>query len=68
MLQPGGLQIRQTPGSVTILYENHAFRVIPKDLRSHIAANVKLWMATRAAAGGKYPRGRRDDIYRMDRA
>ena len=42
---PGGLQIRQTPGLVTILYEsNHVFRVIPMDGRPHVAGNVKLWM------------------------
>jgi hypothetical protein len=42
---PGGLQIRQTPGFVTILYESsHTFRVIPMDGRPHVAGNVKLWM------------------------
>ena len=42
---PGGLQIRQTPGYVTVLYEsNHVFRVIPMDGRPHVAPNVKLWM------------------------
>ena len=42
---PGGLQIRQTPGYVTILYEsNHVFRVIPTDGRPHAPAAVKLWM------------------------
>ena len=41
---PGGLQIRQTPEYVTILYEsNHTFRVIPMDGRPH-ANGVKLWM------------------------
>jgi hypothetical protein len=42
---PGGLQIRQTPGYVTILYEsNHVFRLIPMDGRPHVAPGVKLWM------------------------
>lgn len=42
---PGGLQIRQMPGFVTILYESsHTFRVIPMDGRPHVASNVKLWM------------------------
>lgn len=42
---PGGLQIRQTPGFVTILYESsHTFRVIPLDGRPHAPAGVKLWM------------------------
>jgi hypothetical protein len=42
---PGGLQIRQSPGYVTILYESsHTFRVIPTDGRPHVAADVKLWM------------------------
>jgi hypothetical protein len=42
---PGGLQIRQTPGYVTIVYEsNHVFRVVPMDGRPHVAPNVKLWM------------------------
>jgi hypothetical protein len=42
---PGGLQIRQTPGHVTILYESsHTFRVIPLDGRPHPPASVKLWM------------------------
>jgi hypothetical protein len=42
---PGGLQIRQTPGLVTIVYEsNHVFRVIPVDGRPHVAGDVKLWM------------------------
>jgi hypothetical protein len=42
---PGGLQIRQSPGYVTIVYESsHTFRVIPTDGRPHVAANVKLWM------------------------
>ncbi len=41
---PGGLQIRQLAGVVTILYEsNHAFRVIPVDGRPHVKG-VKLWM------------------------
>ena len=42
---PGGLQIRQTPGYVTILYEsNHTFRVIPMDGRPHVQGGMKLWM------------------------
>jgi hypothetical protein len=42
---PGGLQIRQAPGLVTILYEsNHVFRVIPVDGRPHLTPAVKLWM------------------------
>ena len=42
---PGGLQIRQTPGYITILYESsHTYRVIPMDGRPHVPANVKLWM------------------------
>jgi hypothetical protein len=42
---PGGLQIRQIPGYVTILYESsHTFRVIPMDGRPHVAPDVKLWM------------------------
>jgi len=42
---PGGLQIRQIPGYLTILYESsHTFRVIPMDGRPHVAKNVKLWM------------------------
>jgi hypothetical protein len=42
---PGGLQIRQSPGYVTILYESsHTFRVIPTDGRPHVAPTVKLWM------------------------
>jgi hypothetical protein len=42
---PGGLQMRQTPGYVTILYEsNHVFRVIPMDGRPHPAPGVTLWM------------------------
>jgi len=42
---PGGLQIRQIPGYVILLYEsNHAYRVIPMDGRPHPGKNVKLWM------------------------
>ena len=42
---PGGLQIGQVPGAVTILYEsNHAYRLIPTDGQPHVGANVKLWM------------------------
>jgi len=42
---PGGLQIGQVPGSVTILYEsNHAYRFIPTDGRPHVGENIKLWM------------------------
>lgn len=42
---PGGLQIRQIPGYVTILYESsHTFRVIPLDGGPHPPARVKLWM------------------------
>jgi hypothetical protein len=42
---PGGLQIRQSAGLVTILYESsHTFRVIPVDGRPHVSPNVKLWM------------------------
>jgi hypothetical protein len=42
---PGGLQIRQAAGYVTILYEsNHAYRVIPMDGRPHAGKNVKLFM------------------------
>jgi hypothetical protein len=42
---PGGLQIRQIPGYVTILYESsHTFRVIPVDGRPHVAPTVRLWM------------------------
>jgi hypothetical protein len=42
---PGGLQIREVPGYVVILYEsNHAYRVIPMDGRPHPAKDIKLWM------------------------
>jgi hypothetical protein len=42
---PGGMQIRQIPGYVTIFYEsNHVYRVIPLDGRPHVGTNVKLWM------------------------
>jgi hypothetical protein len=42
---PGGLQIRQTPGHVTILYEsNHTYRVIPTDGRPHLPAGIRLFM------------------------
>lgn len=40
----GTMQILQSPGSVTILYEwNHAYRVIPLDGRPHAPAAVRLW-------------------------
>ena len=42
---PGGLQIRQVPGYLMILYEsNHAYRIIPMDGRPHAGEHVKLWM------------------------
>jgi hypothetical protein len=42
---PGGLQIGQAPGYVTILYESsHTYRVIATDGRPHVGRNVKLWM------------------------
>ena len=40
----GNLQMLQTPGSVTILYEwNHAHRVLPLDGRPHLPSGIKLW-------------------------
>jgi hypothetical protein len=40
----GTMQILQSPGYVTILYEwNHAYRVIPLDGRPHAPAAVKQW-------------------------
>ena len=40
----GTMQILQSPGYVTILYEwNHAYRVIPLDGRPHAPAEVKQW-------------------------
>ena len=42
---PGGLQIREVAGYLTILYEsNHAYRVIPMDGRPHAGKNIKLFM------------------------
>jgi hypothetical protein len=42
---PGGLQIRQGPGYLMMLYEsNHAYRIIPMDGRPHAGKNIKLWM------------------------
>ena len=42
---PGGMQIMQTPGLVTIRYEsNHAYRTIPVDGRPHASHRIKLWM------------------------
>jgi hypothetical protein len=44
---PGGLQIRQAPGVLIILYEsNHAYRVIPTDGRPHPGGNIKLAMGS----------------------
>jgi hypothetical protein len=40
----GNMQMLQTPGFVTILYEwNHAHRVIPLDGRPHLPSGIKLW-------------------------
>jgi hypothetical protein len=42
---PGGIQIREAAGYVTILYEsNHAYRVIPMDGRPHPGKGIKLFM------------------------
>jgi hypothetical protein len=42
---PGGFQIRQEPGYITILYESsHTFRIIPTDGRPHAPRHLKLWM------------------------
>jgi len=42
---PGGLQFREVPGALAILYEsNHAYRVIPMDGRPHPGKNIKLFM------------------------
>jgi len=42
---PGGMQILQAPGAVTILYEsNHAWRFIPLDGRPHAPQSLKLYM------------------------
>ena len=45
MFYQGTTQIVQVPGYVVVLQEfNHAYRIIHLDGRSHLPANVKLWM------------------------
>ena len=42
---PGGIEIVQVPGLVSMIYEsNHAYRLIPLDGRPHIANDVNIWM------------------------
>lgn len=41
---PGGIQILQTPGAVTILTEfGHNYRFIPTDGRPHVSKSIPLW-------------------------
>ena len=60
----GTMQILQSPGYVTILYEwNHAYRAIPLDGRPHAPAAVEAVERRLARAVGGQHAGRRRDQF-----